>query len=1212
MKKFLTTCTALLTVLTLFAQSSAGYWSENHSSDFAKPAFMPLEWRALSLNLNAMRNHLRQAPMELTAAAQNSPLELVLPMPDGTMAAFAIWESPIMEPALAEKFPMIKTYAGKAVSHPETSIRLDISPQGFNAIMHSTGGGTVLIVPNAPEGQVYLSFWLKNVDFNTEEAQQFHCEVEHTQAEIESFTEDFAPANDRAVVPVDRYTYRLAVATTAEYSSSEGGTVSSVMAAVVNVVNNVNSVFERDAAVRLLLVANNDTLFYFSNPDPYTNGNTESMIGQNPAILNAAFTVNGYDMGHVFGTQGGGLAQLGGVCNSEILAQYPKARAASCKFGPYTGALFYIVVGHEMGHQLNATHTFNKCDNENETPETAYEPGSGSSIMCYNGNGVCTVNHLQPTTDDYFHNNSMLRIQAFTRTGGGNQCKQVVPGGNTTPEADIPMQGGFYIPKSTPFSLTGTASDTEDPNTLTYCWEQYDLGPPSTLGSPEGTAPLFRSYPPNATPTRVFPKIQTIISGTPDIQEILPFYDRVLTFRFTVRDNHPNNGGFNYDEIQFNCAASAGPFVETYPNGGETFSVGEYVQVTWDVANTDVAPVNCKKINLYLSTDGGLTYPTLLLSQGDNDGSAYVVMPNMPSTTARIKVEAADNIFFDISNQNFTIAAATQPGYILTTNPAEGGLACNDFTVTLTTQALMGYNGDVTYTVNGLPAGVTANFSANPVAAGQSSTLTVNTSGAATSGNITFNIVATSPGQPDQTRILTIIIVDTDLTGITATAPTDGAAGQGTLPVFGWSALPNAQTYDIQIATDPGFTNIVDSGTGLTSAQFTPSITLEDNQVYYWRVRASNTCGMGDFGDPFSFRTVSQVCTEISSAGDQNSIPIPSTGLPLITSKINFPQAGAISDVRVKKVVATHSALRHIVVRLKSPNGSTPVVLMSEPNCNSNSLNAGFNDQSANILTNCPSANLTYKPVGSLSDFNGQDKKGDWALELEVVNTLGEGGSFSNWALEVCGSVSSASPVVVKNDTLAVPPGGTNRIYTDKLVVNDADNTWGELKFTIVKNTTNGQVKLNGSTLAVGGQFTMDDVFNKYLTYTNTNTAALYDYFTFSVNDGAGGYTGTPHFNIKMDAGAVIIGGTKGQEADAQFQLFPNPATNEVNLVLAPQLGKPLAVQVMDVQGRLVPVAMSGLDTELVQLNTSDVVPGLYFVQVRTAQGVFVRKLVVE
>ncbi|MBK8563426.1 MAG: proprotein convertase P-domain-containing protein [Saprospiraceae bacterium] len=1109
MKKLITSCLALFTVLALFGQSSAGFWSESNRSDFYKPGFMPQAWHSLSLDLDAMRNHLRHAPMEFTTAAQNEPLELALPMPDGTMSTFNVWESPIMEPGLAAKFPMIKTYAGKSKANPGTTIRFSCSPQGFNAIVH-TGSATVLVAPNSPEEQVYLSFWLKDVDFASPEANQFHCEVQHDDAEIHGFTENFIESTDRAAAPVDLYTYRLAVATTREYSADYGNTAMTVMDNVVVVINNVNSVFERDAAVRLLLIDNTEQVFFFSNPDPYTNGNTQEMIDENPAVLNAAFTVNGYDIGHVFGTNGGGLASLAGVCNGTGgLSAFPKARAASCKFAVYDGPLFYIIAGHEMGHQFNATHTFNSCDNENETPETGYEPGSGSTIMCYNGNGVCGNNHVQATSDPFFHINSMLRIQEFTRTGDGNACKQVVAEGNEMPVADIPMQGGFFIPKSTPFKLTGSASDVNDPfSSLTYTWEQYDLGPWSPLGSPIGTAPLFRWYPPTNNPTRIFPKIETIISNTNDIREVLPTIDRVLTFRFVTRDNHANAGAFNYEEIVFNCKASAGPFLVTYPNTAVTFAVGENVQVTWDRANTQLAPVNCQKVNIHLSTDGGLTYPTLLAANVNNSGSAFVVVPNTPTTTARIRVEAADNIFFDISNQNFTITAPTAPGYIFTTDPSQGGLACDEISFELSTEAFEGFAGQVTFSVVGPPNGITPTFTPATVNVGQSSILTLNTSGATQSGDVTIVVQASAPGLPDQTRTLVLTIVATDLTGIEATSPADGAPSQGTLPTFGWTDHPNADSYEIQIATDPGFTQIIDQASGLTGNQYVPTVTLEDGKTYYWRIRATNQCGAANYADPFAFQTASQSCVKKASSGDQNNIIIPGSGLPLITSKVNFPQGGVISDLNVIRVKGNHIAVRHLEARLKGPD-NTKVVLMSEPSCNGENFNCGFDDQSPLTLTNCPAANAEYKTVDPLANFNGKNAQGDWTLELEVVNSEGEGGQFDDWELEVCAALTSANPLIIKNDTLGVPPGATNLIYKNSLEVTDADNVPADLEFTIVSNTQHGQVKLNGQALGVGDHFTMFDVYASKMTYTNTNNAALYDYFTFTVSDGGGGFAGT-------------------------------------------------------------------------------------------------------
>ncbi|HAO28021.1 MAG TPA: hypothetical protein DCQ68_10845, partial [Chryseobacterium indologenes] len=70
--------------------------------------------------------------------------------------------------------------------------------------------------------------------------------------------------------------------------------------------------------------------------------------------------------------------------------------------------------------------------------------------------------------------------------------------------------------------------------------------------------------------------------------------------------------------------------------------------ITWDVANTTAAPVSCANVSILLSTDGGLTYPTILVASTPNDGSEAVTIPDISTTQARIMVAGEGNVFFNV------------------------------------------------------------------------------------------------------------------------------------------------------------------------------------------------------------------------------------------------------------------------------------------------------------------------------------------------------------------------------------------------------------------------------------------------------------------------------------------------------------------------------------------------------------------------------------
>jgi hypothetical protein len=306
-----------------------------------------------------------------------------------------------------------------------------------------------------------------------------------------------------------------------------------------------------------------------------------------------------------------------------------------------------------MGHQFGADHTFNNYCGGNRASSAAYEPGSGTTIMSYAG--ICAPN-VQNTADGYFHNKSYNDIYEFSVNGYGNSCAAVTETGNSPPVISMP-EGEFSIPVSTPFALTGSATDA-DGDALTYSWEQFDLGPATDdsdadLTNPSGNQPIFRSWPATSDSTRVFPRLQDLASGQSTIGELLPTYGRDLSFKLTVRDNQAGGGGVADDLVSFSVTAQAGPFRLTNQPSGYVRDTAQ--TITWDVAGTDQAPVNAGQVDILISLDGGLTYPNVLASDVDNDGSHEVMIPDVNSSTARIKVQASANIFFAVSTADIAI-----------------------------------------------------------------------------------------------------------------------------------------------------------------------------------------------------------------------------------------------------------------------------------------------------------------------------------------------------------------------------------------------------------------------------------------------------------------------------------------------------------------------------------------------------------------------------
>jgi len=657
MLKIVSIAVTLLLFILFNAVSTAQNSTENLWSDIPEELIsyagerniIPQDYRTLELDVLEMKNELSSAPSEKIIRVNESGKIISLPLPNGEFIKIRFVESLVMEDELADKYPEIRTYLGQGIDQTNVSARFDITPAGFHAIIFTTDG-TVYIDPySSGDSRYYISYYKKDFT-NKRETINSTCNVLGLESEIALRLREQVENGPDVFTGEELRTYRLACAATGEYTIFHGGSVAAGMAAIVTAINRVTGVYELEVAVRMVLVANNDLIVYTDpSTDPYTNNNGVTMLGENQANLDAVIGSANYDIGHVFSTGGGGVANLAVICQNGS-----KARGVTGLSNPIGDPFYIDYVAHEMGHQYGGNHTFNgnagSCSGGNRHGSTAYEPGSGSTIMAYAG--ICGSQDLQNHSDDYFHNISFVEIVNYT-TGGGNSCAQITSTGNLPPIVNAGT-GGFTIPINTPFILTGSATDP-DGDTLTYNWEEFDLGPAGHPNSPSGNAPIFRSFNATPEPWRTFPKLSDLLNNSQTIGEILPSYTRTLKFRLTVRDNRAGGGGVDYDEIQFDVSDAAGPFLVTAPNTSVTWQGNTVQSVEWDVANTSVAPVNTADVNILLSVDGGNTYPITLAANTPNDGSEQVFIPNDPTTQARIKVEAVGNIFFDISNQDFTI-----------------------------------------------------------------------------------------------------------------------------------------------------------------------------------------------------------------------------------------------------------------------------------------------------------------------------------------------------------------------------------------------------------------------------------------------------------------------------------------------------------------------------------------------------------------------------
>jgi Metallo-peptidase family M12B Reprolysin-like/Secretion system C-terminal sorting domain/Bacterial pre-peptidase C-terminal domain/Fibronectin type III domain len=1161
--------TFALSLFTIMAFSQADrFWSSNNQSlgniitDKAVARLTyPKVFKLFNLDIDAFRQEV------FSIVGQNSTRHstiITIPNAEGILEQFEIFEASNFEPDLQARFPGIRAYSGHGITDRYATLKLSISPQGIQTMVFRTEKDNEFIEPYSIDHTVYSVYnahrdkgklpWTCSTDDKMMDAD--------IHSKIPNITREASGSSTGQLK-----TMRLAQSCNGEYANFFGATsaaqVGLVLAAFNATLTRCNGCYEKDLALHLNLISNSTSVIYY-NPatDPYST-TLSQWNAQLQSTLTSVIGEANYDIGHMFGASGGGgnAGCIGCVCVNGSKG----SGITSPADGIPQGDNFDIdYVTHEVGHQLGGNHTFS---HSLEGTGVNKEIGSGITIMGYAG---ITAQDVSNHSIDVYHETTIAQIQA-------NLASKTCPVSVTMTVNHAPViaaVSNYTIPISTPFELTGSATDPEN-DPITYSWEQNDNSTTSGTGSvaspTKATGPNWLSFSPTISGTRTFPKLSTILAGllvTPPLPggdaganiEALSSVSRTLNFRLTVRDNNPYVAGVKIGQTAFTDAVvtvsnTSGPFAVTAPNTAVTWSAGSSATITWSVNGTTAAPVSCNAVNILLSTDGGISFPIVLATATANDGTEVITVPSTASNTCRVKVIAVGNIFFDISNTNFTITSAAlcgDPAGLTTTAITNTSATLNWSAVANATSYLAEYQVTGGSTWNTIGTTNTTSINLGGLTQGTSYTWHVRATCAAGIGNfVSASFTTTSPCSSP--------------TGLNSSAITSSGA------TVSWAAVSGATSYAVDYKLNSSGTWTV--ATALTAATSVNLSGLITASLYDWRVSATCASGTSAFTTAQFTTSAASSC---STAFEPNETQ--ATAAAISSGVTNSAAIGTSTDIDYFKIVTTGN--NNMVYNLAGPAGVDFDLYIYNSAGTQIGSGAGSTASETVSLTNQVAGTYFVKVIG----YNGANSA--TCYTITATATPVSTGCISTYDNATNGTTAGAATIPFNtNITGLINPAADVDNY--KFVITTA----GTITVTLGTLPADYDLKLLNSAGTQVGISQAGGTTGETINYTaaaGTYYAQVYGY--------NGANNATTCYTLKVQLGTATRTAQEITAANGIVKIYPNPVSNVLNVSVLGGISAKASLQVTDLNGKI--VLTQNLINNPQSIDISRLAKGVYLIKV--------------